>query len=84
MKWGHVAKEVWQAQNDIVDACELRPNNRWGEEKAEDTEVDQWGVDEMYKYLESAAKSIEAAKKKLKPHTTKHKSDINFNLKENP
>ena len=73
MKWGDISEEVWQVENDISDACSLRPSYRWGEEKAEDTELDQWEIDEMYKYLESATKSLEAAKKKLKPHTTKHK-----------
>jgi len=77
IKWGDISKEIWQAQNDITDVCNMAPSNRHGNEKAEATEIDQWTIDEMYNFLGTASVNTKAAMAKLRPHTTYFKEENN-------
>ena len=73
MKWGKISKAVWQAQNDIIDICNMKPSDRHSEEESDNTELDQWSIDQFYNLLESAAVNIKTAMDKLRPHTTYYK-----------
>ena len=73
VKWGDISKVVWQAQNDVIDVCNISPSTRRGEDKADATELDQWTIDEIYKLLGSAVVNINSAMNKLKLDTTGYK-----------
>ena len=73
--WGHISDELYQVQNDIVDVINLGPSTRWGEENADASEINQWEIDNIYKYLISAEVAIKVAKAQLKPYTTKYKEN---------
>ena len=73
MKWGKIVKEIWQARNDIIDACNLSPSDKHGVEKADANDLDPWTIDELYNLLGTASVNIKTAMNKLKPHTTYHK-----------
>ena len=73
MKWGELSKLMWHGHQDATEACELRPSERHGEDKANATELDQWTIDRMYDLLGTALVNIKAAMNKLRPHTTYHK-----------
>lgn len=71
MKWGEICDDVYDAQNNVSEASELAPSYRWGEAKAEAEELDQWTMNEMYRFLKESLPSIKAAMKKLEPHLKK-------------
>ena len=72
MKWNELIDIMWEAHNDITHAAELGPSDKYGEEKARETKLDQETIDMMYNLLNTGIANVQAAMDKLRPHTTDH------------